>query len=126
MKSKYSEALFQTWKQSEMATNEDIQAAFKEIASRYNHKYQKGFYITRNRKNYEEKYAEAIWSGWEFSISTVSSSWTAEEATIFMKQLKEATECVSELNIFIKSLDYKLKRQFEKEMEERENATKVQ
>lgn len=122
MKSKYSEAMYQTWKQAEMATNEEIQAAFAEIASRYNHKYQKGFYIARNRKNYEQKYAEAIWQGWGFAISTVSSSWTAEEATIFMKQLKEATELVSELNIFISSLDYKLKKDFESEMAERENA----
>lgn len=117
MKTTYSDSIYQTWKQSKMATDEAIQAAFAEISARHNHKYQSGFYIARNRKNYEERYAEAAWSGWAFTISTVSSHWTAEEAIIFMKQLQEATECVSELNIFIKSLDYQLKREFQKEME---------
>lgn len=126
MKSKYTNAMFETWKRSAIMKDSKIQEVLSEIASEYGYRIETGFGMNVSRiiSRRTERYAELTWSGWEFQISTVSSHWNAEEAILFMKQLQKATEAAAELNTFLKSLDYNLRHEFEKEMEELENATK--
>lgn len=115
--------LFQTWKQAKILKDELIIGHMNLIAEQYGYIIQEGFglHIQPRQKAYrEERYAEVSYNGFSnFAIRTVSSSWTVSEATIMMKQLKEATECAAELNTFLESLDRPLKKEFDKEMAER-------
>jgi len=51
--------------------------------------------------------------GIEATISTVSSHWSVEQATVMMKELQEATQMAAEINLFLKELDYQYKKDFE-------------
>lgn len=121
--------LFRSWKEAKIQKDETIMEQMNLIAKPYGYSIEEGFgiYIKKERKNhYEQKYAEVAYSGFEFSISTVSSHWDVSEATIFMKQLKEATECAAELNTYLASLERPLKKEFEKEMAEKEEEAKAE
>lgn len=125
-KIEYTEAMFRTWKRSEILKNDQIQESLSQIAKEYGYRIEDGFgmHVSRIVTRRGALYAELSWSGWEFQISTVSSHWNAEEAIIFIKQLQNATEAASELNTFLKSLDYSLKREFEAELEKMQEARK--
>jgi len=51
----------------------------------------------------------------EATVSTVSSHWTVEQATVMLKQMREATQMAAEINLFLKDLDYQYKEDFERE-----------
>jgi hypothetical protein len=116
-----NEAMYQTWKRAKLQEDKGIMEQLNEMVKPYDYTIESGFgfYIRKAQKaHYEQKYAEVAWNGWEFAISTVSSHWDVSEATTFMKQLRESTEIVAELNTFIKKLDYAWKKEFEKEMKQ--------
>lgn len=118
------DVLFETWKRAKIIKDENIMNCLNEIGQTYGYTIEEGFgiHIRKVRRSYREpKYAEVTYSGIEnFTINTVSSHWDVNEATIFMKQLKQATECAAELNAFLASLEGFLKKEYEKEMAERE------
>jgi hypothetical protein len=118
-----TEAMFNTWKQAKIVKDEMIRGTLNMIADQYGYIIEDGFGLHIQRKYQagyrQERYAEVSYTGFGgFQISTVSSHWNVSEATIFMKQLKEATECAAELNNFLGSLDHQLKKEFKAEMEQ--------
>ena len=50
----------------------------------------------------------------EATVSTVSSHWTVEQATVMLKQMQEATQMAAEINLFLKDLDHQYKEDFER------------
>lgn len=121
-------AAFESWKMARLQKDEAILGHLNLISEQYGYIIADGFglHVGRKPKAYrEERYAEVRYSGFaSFQIGTVSSTWTVSEATIMMKQLKEATECAAELNTYLESLNRTLKKEFEQEMAERMGETK--
>jgi hypothetical protein len=117
-----TEAMFKTWKQAKIVKDETIRGTLNIIAEPYGYIIEEGFGLHIQKKRgaiHLPKYAEVSYTGFGgFQISTVSSHWDVSEATIFMKQLKEATECAAELNTYLGSLDYQMKKDFKAELAE--------
>jgi hypothetical protein len=113
--------LYGSWKKSKISQDEKIKNELNLIAKPYGYIISDSFGLHVQKLEMDirrPKYAEVSYTGWEsFQISTVSSHWDISEATIYIKQLKEATECAAELNNYIKAIDYDLKREYQKEME---------
>jgi hypothetical protein len=125
---KMNNGLFETWKRAKIQKDDTILGNLNLISEQYGYIIADGYglHVGRKKKAYfEERYAEVRYNGFSsFQVSTVSSTWTVSEATIMMKQLKEATECAAELNIYLESLNRQLKNDFDQEMAEKMEVAK--